>query len=75
MFINKRMIIRNIKNGLPTHLPVGYFFGGVGDANPSIFSFFEVLQMAWDHAHSTQLVLLILLVGSRVLYDPKKTPK
>ena len=24
---------------------------GVGDAKPSIFYFFEVLQMAWDHAH------------------------
>ena len=37
--------------------------GGVGDAKPSIFYFFEVLKMAWDHAHSTQLVLLISLAG------------
>ena len=42
-----------------------------GDVNPSIFYFFEVLQIAWDHAHWSQLVLLICLVVSRALYDQK----
>jgi hypothetical protein len=52
---------------------LSFFWGG--DANPSIFYFFEVLQMAWDHANWTQLVLLIFLVVSRALYDQKMIQK
>ena len=47
----------------------GIFWGDARDVNPSIFYFFEVLQMTRDHARKTQLVALIFLVSLKPLCD------
>ena len=58
MFSSQRTYFENMletccKHVVKTHVRSCFFefVGGLGDAKPSIFYFFEVLQMAWDHAH------------------------